>query len=128
VKPDITKSIMGHTVFDRGKYINVCHSGSNFETGINNSTISNRYINELEMNFGRSLAMVLYATRYTNNIIEDAARPGFANLSYLSTNSKPTNGATPSAAFSQRFPITSGTPIQILCLKRCIPALMIVSR
>jgi hypothetical protein len=108
-KPEITKSIMGHTVFDRGKYINVCHGGSNFETDINNATISNRYINDLEMNFGRSLAMVLYATRYTNNLIEDVTRPGFANLSYLRTNSKPTNGTTPSAAFSQRFPNTCGT-------------------
>ncbi len=109
LQPDITKSIMGHTVFDRGKYINVCHSGSSFESGINNATISNRYINELEMNFGRSLAMVLYATRYTKNIIQDAARPGFANLTYLKANSKPTNGTTPSAAFSMRFPTTCGT-------------------
>ena len=109
VQPEITKSIMGHTVFDRGKYINVCHNGSSFEGGIGNVTISNGYINELEMSFGRTLAMVLYGTKYTKNIIQDAARPGYANLAYLKANSKPTNGGTPSAAFSKRFPTTCGT-------------------
>jgi hypothetical protein len=109
VQPEITKSIMGHTVFDRGKYINVCHNGSSFESSINNTTISNHYINDLEMSFGRSLTLVQYATKYTKNIIQDAVRPGYANLTYLQANAKPTNGNIPSVTFCKRFPTSCGT-------------------
>lgn len=109
VKPEITKSIMGYTVFDRGKYINLCHNGSSFESTINNATIANRYVSELEMNFGRSLTLVQAATKYTKNVFQDAARPGYANLSYLQAYSKPTNGSAMSSAFSARFPTTCGT-------------------
>jgi hypothetical protein len=109
IQPNVTKSIAGHSVLDRNKYFNLCYTGVNFEAVVGNTTISNRYLNDLEIGFGRSLSLVAAATKYTKNIVQDAARPGYVNVPYLIANAKPTNGNTaPSATIKARFPTNIG--------------------
>jgi len=109
ISPETTYSIEGHSVLDRSKYLNICHNGVSFESAIGNSEISYRYINDLKICFGRTLGMVQPANVYTKNLKEDPLRSGFADLTYLQNNSKPTNGNSYSATFRSRFPKGPGT-------------------
>lgn len=109
ISPETTYSIEGHSVLDRSKYLNICHNGVSFESTIGNSEISYRYINDLKICFGRALGMVQPANVYTKNLKEDPLRSGFADLTYLQNNSKPTNGNSYSATFRSRFPKGPGT-------------------
>ncbi len=108
IQPNVTKSIAGYSVLDRNKYFNLCYSGRNFESNLGNATLANRYVNELEIGFGRVMGLVSGAS----NVVQDPARPGYASIPYLkyyaSYPTPPSNGVTPSAAFSARFPLTIG--------------------
>lgn len=110
IEPTTTLSIGGISVLDRSKYFNFCHSGINFESSINNSKLTNKYIGDLDISFGRTIGMVAGAVKYTSYVKEDTARPGFANISYLQSVAKPTNGSpAPSTLFLSKFPNTIGT-------------------
>gem|GEM_PF-3955343 len=76
IEPTTTLSINGISVLDRSKYFNFCHSGVNFESSINNSKLTNKYIGDLDISFGRTIGMVAGAVKYTSYVKEDTARPG----------------------------------------------------
>ena len=110
IEPTTTLSISGISVLDRSKYFNFCHSGVNFESSINNSNLTNKYIGDLDVSFGRTIGMVAGAVKYTSYVKEDTVRPGFANISYLQSVAKPTDGfSVSSALFKSKFPNTIGT-------------------
>ena len=109
IQPTNTLSINGISILDRGKYFNLSHPGTNFERDISNTAISDKYIYDLGMSFGRNLGLVNNAINYTKNIQEDASRPGYPDLTYLQNNAKPSDGVVlPSAGFRELFPVNVG--------------------
>ncbi len=107
IDPTVSIAINGHLELDRTKYFNLSHGGTNFESTINNKTRSDHYIQDLEMSFGRNLGMVNAAVKWGGNVREDAARPGYADITYLISKSNPSNGS-PSEGFKQKFPLNLG--------------------
>ena len=109
IQPTNTLSICGISQLDRGKYFNLCHPGTNFERDISNTSISDRYLYDLGMSFGRNLGLVSNAITYTKNVQEDAARTGYTDMTYLQNNAKPTDGVVlPSSGFMALFPVNVG--------------------
>lgn len=101
VHPSVNTAIDGQLTLNRNKYFNISASGKNFESVINNSARSNHYITDLKMTFGRSLGLV----KWNNLTFEDPTRPGFANLNYIATNARPSNGIV-SSTFLNAFPLS----------------------
>ncbi|MFC2111630.1 Ig-like domain-containing protein [Bacteroidota bacterium] len=92
IKPGISRAIDGNLELQRMKYFNLSESSPGVESKFNDPERLEYYIYDLEITFGRALGMVWSEKNYGSSIKEDAARPGYTDLTYLQSKLSPTNG------------------------------------
>ena len=101
VFPEITRAIGGVSQVERARYFSICDSGT-FDKNVLNDEMYEYFIDELGVEFGRTLGIVSAARKWDKSVREDPARPGFADLEYLR---KTYRGAVdePSERLQKRF-------------------------
>lgn len=84
VYPRESRSIAGHSELNRIKFFSLSDPGGWFEDKTENMlTGTDYFLDTLDLAFGRALGFVYSETRWGNTIREDAARPGFVDITYL---------------------------------------------
>ncbi|MDQ8191441.1 hypothetical protein [Roseibacillus persicicus] len=83
IRPQVTRSIEGHTDLERHRYFALAHGGKNFEKQTAEGKRYQELVEELDISFGRDLGPVRSVVRWTKSVREDEARPGHADLAFL---------------------------------------------
>jgi hypothetical protein len=110
IVPTTTKSLDSISLLDRSKYFTICDNGVGFEQRLQNQSLLSKYLIDYDIKFGRRLSLVKTLTAYYKNVVPDASRPGFANISYLRQNARPPEQYNPPSSWmSAIFPDNLGT-------------------
>lgn len=77
------RSIDGVTTLHRPAYFSLSDHGSGFDQRVQTKERLDYLVDDLSIEFGRSLGPIKAAVNWTKVVREDAARPGYADLDYL---------------------------------------------
>jgi uncharacterized protein YjdB len=113
VMPHTSRGIGGVLQLQRLKYFNICESNPGVEAKFNDPETLEYYFEDLQITFGRNLGGVYPAVVWGNSVREDPSRAGYADLSYLQSQSDPNNGGA-----SQAFIDRMGPNLNIACHDR----------
>jgi len=103
VHPQESRSIAGHSELNRIKFFSLSDPGGWFESKTENMlTGTDYFLDTLDLAFGRALGLVYSENRWGNTIREDAARPGYADTTYLRSQAQ-TNMQGSTTDFRNRF-------------------------
>ncbi|MEM9660434.1 MAG: hypothetical protein AAF961_18885, partial [Planctomycetota bacterium] len=83
VFPTIARSIAGVCELDRQRYFAMCDSGSGFDVRMKSAERADYLLDELQATFGRRLDPIRGVVGPANKLVEDADRPGFADLGHV---------------------------------------------
>ena len=103
VDPEASVAIGGHLNLDRRQFFNLSDSGRTMESKVNNAAQVSYYINDLGMYFGRELGGAYGVIGWNAAAVkEDAARPGYVDMTNLANKLNPNNGGS-SSGFMSHF-------------------------
>ncbi|MBK1832652.1 sulfatase-like hydrolase/transferase [Roseibacillus ishigakijimensis] len=80
IHPQITRAIEGESTLQRERYFGICDPGARFPQRVGNRERYRYLVDELDINFGRSLGPVKWQVRRLPKEIEDTGNPGRADL------------------------------------------------
>ncbi|MEM1446118.1 MAG: hypothetical protein AAGF84_08690 [Planctomycetota bacterium] len=100
VQPEVTRGIGGEVVLDRNQYFAIADTGGLY--GSLSPERFDRYINELEITFGRHVNMLNAAWQWEGAVREDPENPGKIDLAYLAENAPLKDGQS-TGAIRQKF-------------------------